>query len=88
MVLTRLIQLVGNKVGPDDGVTADGADLSKQAESLLDGFLGAVSRQQDRFTWQICPVDYPAGRAILDADRSLQPVVVCLGLERLACLFD
>jgi hypothetical protein len=87
MVLARLIRLVTDRGSPENDGAPDAGALAGLDQDLLDRYVREVSTR-DRNAWNVRPVDFEAGRAILDADRALQPVIVCHAIKRLVSLVE
>jgi hypothetical protein len=60
----------------DDGPAA-------QARRLLDAFVLEERGQASNRVYATSLADFATGRAILEAERTLQPIIVCQAIERL-----
>jgi hypothetical protein len=83
MALTKLTRILRRR--PDAmlvvAVAEDGPVA--QARHMLDALVEEERGQPENRVWATGPTDFAAGRAILDSDQSLQPLIVCAAIERL-----
>lgn len=87
MVLARLIRLVTDRGRPENDEAPELVVLASPELDLLDRYVREVSAR-DRHAWNVRPADFETGRAILDADRALQPEIVCQAIKRLVSLVE
>jgi hypothetical protein len=63
-------------------------DGDRRVQELLLDFLREARLGQEGYSWQIKPARFPSGRALLDADSSLQVAAVLAATERLLPLVE
>jgi hypothetical protein len=83
MALGKLTQLFRRKpdITPVVVIAADGPGA--EARRLLDAFVLEERGQASNRVYATTLANFTAGRAILEAERTLQPVIVCRAIERL-----
>src|SRR5262245_34600335 len=86
MALAKLTQIFRRR--PNANLVAVVADerSASPARHMLDAYLEEARGQPENRVWAARPADIAAGRAILDSDRTLQPLIVCEAIARLTSL--